>query len=79
MKQGNTMNTYEIRSISKDSVFGIVTYGSYPTERAARKALVDLSTRNFANASEIRSLGLELIVYVPMVLDRISALDMETV
>jgi hypothetical protein len=73
------MNTYEIRSISKDPVFGIVTYGSYPTERAARKALVDLSTRNFANAAEIRSLGLELIQYVPMALDRISSLDMETV
>jgi hypothetical protein len=70
---------YEIRSISKDPLFGIVTYGSYPTERAARKALKDLSTRNFANASDIRSLGLELIVYVPMVLDRISALDMESV
>lgn len=72
-------HTYEIRSISKDPVFGIVTYGSYPTERAARKALKDLSTLNFANASEIRSLGLELIVYRPMVLDRISSLDMETV
>jgi hypothetical protein len=70
---------YEIRSIFKDPVLGqIVSYGSYPTEKAARKALVDLSTRNFANAAEIRSLGLELIQYVPMVLDRISALDMET-
>ena len=70
---------YEIRSLTKDPILGIVSYGSYPTERAARKALKDLSTRNFANANEIRSLGLELIVYVPMVLDRISALDMETV
>jgi hypothetical protein len=71
---------YEIRSLTKDPILGqIVSYGSYPTERAARRALVDLSTRNFANANEIRSLGLELIVYVPMVLDRISALDMETV
>lgn len=70
---------YEIRSLTKDPIFGIVTYGSYPTEKAARKALVDLSTRNFANANEIRSLGLELVQYVPMVLDRISALDMESV
>ena len=71
---------YEIRSLTKDPILGtIVSYGSYPTERAARKALKDLSTRNFANAKEIRSLGLELIVYVPMVLDRISALDMEVV
>jgi hypothetical protein len=73
------MNTYEIRSISKDPVFGIVTYGSYPTLSAARKALKDLSTRNFANANEIRSLGLELIQLVPFVVDRISSLDMETV
>jgi len=74
------MNTYEIRSLTKDPILGtIVSYGSYPTEKAARKALKDLSTRNFANASDIRSLGLELIVYVPMVLDRISALDMEVV
>jgi hypothetical protein len=73
------MNTYEIRSISKDPVFGIVTYGSYPTLNAARKALKDLSTRNFANANEIRSLGLELIQLVPFVVDRISSLDMETV
>jgi len=73
-------HTYEIRSLTKDPILGtIVSYGSYPTEKAARKALVDLSTRNFANASDIRSLGLELIVYVPMVLDRISALDMEVV
>jgi hypothetical protein len=73
-------NEYEIRSLTKDPILGtIVSYGSYPTERAARKALKDLSTRNFANASDIRSLGLELIVYVPMVLDRISALDMEVV
>jgi hypothetical protein len=41
--------------------------------------LKDLSTRNFANANEIRSLGLELVQYVPMALDRISSLDMETV
>ena len=73
------MNTYEIRSISKDPLFGIVTYGSYPTLKAARKALKDLSTRNFANANEIRSLGLELIQLVPFVVDRISSLDMETV
>jgi hypothetical protein len=71
---------YEIRSIFKDPVLGvIVSYGSYPTERAARRALVDLSTRNFANANEIRSLGLELIQYIPFALDRISALDMECV
>ena len=71
---------YEIRSMFKDPVLGqIVSYGSYPTEKAARKALKDLSTRNFANANEIRSLGLELIQYIPMALDRISALDMETV
>ena len=70
---------YEIRSIFKDSVLGtIVSYGSYPTEKAARRALKDLSTRNFANANEIRSLGLELIQYIPFALDRISALDMET-
>jgi hypothetical protein len=80
MNERITMNTYEIRSLTKDPILGtIVSYGSYPTERAARKALKDLSTRNFANAKEIRSLGLELIVYVPMVLDRISALDMEVV
>jgi len=81
MKQGNTMNhTYEIRSLTKDPILGtIVSYGSYPTEKAARKALVDLATRNFANASDIRSLGLELIQYIPMALDRISALDMEVV
>ena len=72
--------TYEIRSMFKDPILGqIVSYGSYPTEKSARRALVDLSTRNFANAAEIRSLGLELIQYVPMVLDRISALDMEVV
>ena len=71
---------YEIRSITKDPILGtIVSYGSYPTERAARKALKDLSTRNFANASDIRSLGLELIQYIPMALDRISSLDMESV
>ena len=71
---------YEIRSLTKDPILGtIVSYGSYPTERAARKALKDLSTRNFANAKEIRSLGLELIQYMPIALDRISALDMEVV
>jgi len=71
---------YEIRSMFKDPVLGtIVTWGSYDTEKAARKALKDLSTRNFANAKEIRSLGLELIQYVPFAIDRISALDMETV
>jgi hypothetical protein len=67
---------YEIRSLTKDPMFGIVSYGSYDTEKAARKALKDLSTRNFANAKEIRSLGLELVQYVPFAIDRISALDM---
>ena len=67
---------YEIRSLTKDPMFGIVSYGSYETEKQARKALKDLSTRNFANANEIRSLGLELVQYVPFALDRISALDM---
>jgi len=71
---------YEIRSMFKDPVLGtIVSYGSYDTEKQARKALKDLATRNFANAAEIRSLGLELVQYIPMVLDRISALDMEVV
>jgi hypothetical protein len=71
---------YEIRSMFKDPVLGcIVSYGSYDTEKQARKALKDLSTRNFANAAEIRSLGLELIQYIPFAIDRISALDMETV
>lgn len=71
---------YEIRSMFKDPVLGqIVVWGSYDTEKQARKALVDLSTRNFANANEIRSLGLELVQYIPFALDRISALDMETV
>ena len=71
---------YEIRSLTKDPILGtIVSYGSYDTEKQARKALVDLSTRNFANANEIRSLGLELVQYVPMVMERISALDMEVV
>ena len=70
---------YEIRSLTKDPLFGIVSYGTYDTEKAARKALKNLSTRNFANAKEIRSLGLELVQYVPFAIDRISALDMETV
>ena len=71
---------YEIRSMFKDPILGgIVSYGSYDTEKQARKALKDLSTRNFANAKEIRSLGLELIQYVPFALDRISSLDMEEV
>ena len=71
---------YEIRSMFKDPVLGqIVVWGSYDTEKQARKALVDLSTRNFANANEIRSLGLELVQYIPFALDRISALDMEVV
>lgn len=71
---------FEIRSMFKDPILGtIVSYGSYETKKQARKALKDLSTRNFANAAEIRSLGLELIQYVPMVMERISALDMETV
>ena len=69
---------YEVRSLTKDPILGtIVSYGSYPTEKAARKALKDLSTRNFANAKEIRSLGLELIRYMPIALDRISSLDMD--
>jgi hypothetical protein len=67
---------YEIRSLTKDPMVGIVSYGSYETEKQARKALKDLSTRNYANAKEIRSLGLELVQYVPFALDRISALDM---
>ena len=68
---------YEIRSMFKDPVLGtIVTWGSYDTEKAARKALKDLSTRNFSNAKEIRSLGLELVQYIPFAIDRISALDM---
>ena len=72
--------TYEIRSMFKDPVLNqIVVWGSYDTEKQARKALKDLSTRNFANAKEIRSLGLELIQYVPFAIDRISALDMEGV
>ena len=71
---------FEIRSLTKDPILGtIVSYGSYDTKKQARKALKDLSTRNFANANEIRSLGLELIQYVPMVMERISALDMETI
>ena len=72
--------TYEIRSMFKDPVLNqTVVWGSYDTEKQARRALVDLSTRNYANANEIRSLGLELVQYIPMVLDRISALDMEVV
>ena len=71
---------YEIRSMFKDPVLGqIVVWGSYDTEKQARRALVDLSTRNYANANEIRSLGLELVQYIPFALDRISALDMELV
>jgi len=79
--KGIAMNQiYEIRSMFKDPVLGqIVVWGSYDTEKQARKALVDLSTRNFANANEIRSLGLELVQYIPFALDRISALDMEVV
>jgi len=69
---------YEIRSMFKDPVLNqTVVWGSYDTEKQARRALVDLSTRNYANANEIRSLGLELIQYIPFALDRISALDME--
>jgi len=71
---------YEIRSMFKDPVLGqIVVWGSYDTEKQAKRALVDLSTRNYANANEIRSLGLELVQYIPFALDRISALDMEVV
>ena len=71
---------YEIRSMFKDPVLDqIVVWGSYDTEKQARRALVDLSTRNYANANDIRSLGLELVQYIPFALDRISALDMEVV
>ena len=71
---------YEIRSMFKDPVLNqIVVWGSYDTEKQARRALVDLATRNYANANEIRSLGLELVQYIPFALDRISALDMEVV
>jgi len=71
---------YEIRSMFKDPLLNqTVVWGSYDTEKQARRALVDLSTRNYANANEIRSLGLELIQYIPFALDRISALDMEVV
>ena len=71
---------YEIRSMFKDPVLNqIVVWGSYDTEKQAKRALVDLSTRNYANAKEIRSLGLELVQYIPFALDRISALDMELV
>lgn len=70
---------YEIRSVFKDPVLGcIVSYGSYATENQARKALKDLSTRNFANSKQIRELGLQLIQYVAMSLETISALDMMT-
>ena len=81
MTKGIAMNQmFEIRSMFKDPILGtIVSYGSYDTKKQARQALKDLSTRNFANANEIRSLGLELIQYVPMVMERISALDMEVV
>jgi hypothetical protein len=81
MTKGIAMNQiYEIRSLTKDPILGtIVSYGSYDTEKQARRALKDFSTRNYANAAEIRSLGLELIQYIPMALDRISAADMETV
>lgn len=68
---------YEIRSVFKDPLFKcIVSYGSYDTEKQARKALKDLSTRNFANSKEIRELGLQLVQYVAMPLETISALDM---
>jgi hypothetical protein len=71
---------YEIRSMFKDPVLNqIVVWGSYDTEKQARRALRDLSTRNYANANDIRSLGLELVQYIPFALDRISALDMEVV
>jgi hypothetical protein len=71
---------YEIRSMFKDPVLGqIVVWGSYDTEKQARRALRDLATRNYANATEIRSLGLELVQYIPFAIDRISSLDMETV
>ena len=74
------MFKYEIRSLTKCPYINrIVLYGSYDTEKQARKALKDLSTRNFANAKEIRSLGLDLVQLLPVSLDRISSLDMESV
>ena len=74
------MFKYEIRSLTKcPYTNSIVLYGSYDTEKQARKALKDLSTLNFANAKEIRSLGLDLVQLLPVSLARISSLDMETV
>ena len=67
------MFKYEIRSLIKcPYTNSIVSYGLYDTEKQARKAFKDLSTRNFANAKEIRSLGLELVQLMPVTLDSIS-------
>ena len=67
------MFKYEIRSQTKcPYTNSIVSYGSYDTEKQARKAFKDLSTRNFANAKEIRSLGLELVQLLPVTLESIS-------
>jgi hypothetical protein len=67
------MYKYEIRSLIKcPYTNSIVSYGLYDTEKQARKAFKDLSTRNFANAKEIRSLGLRLVELLPVTLDSIS-------
>lgn len=72
-------NLYEIRSVFKNPVLGcIVSYGSYATEKEARKELKKLAVSNFANSKEIRELGLQLIQYVAMPLETISPLDMMT-
>jgi len=56
------MHKYEIESLTKcPYTNSIVSYGGYDTVKQARKAFKDLSTRNFANAKEIRSLGLRLV------------------
>lgn len=70
---------YEIRSVFKNPVLGcIVSYGSYATEKEARKELKKLAVSNFANSKEIRELGLQLVQYFAMPLETISALDMMT-
>jgi hypothetical protein len=67
------MYKYEIRSLIKcPYTNSIVSYGLYDTEKQARKAFKDLSTRNFANSKEIRSLGLRLVELLPVTLDSIS-------
>jgi len=67
------MFKYEIRSLIKcPYTNSIVSYGAYETVKQARKAFKDLSTRNFANAKEIRSLGLRLVELLPVTLDSIS-------